>query len=66
MGISAIRGGTISGVHLALYAGDDELLEIKHTALSRKIFGNGALKAARFLIKQENGLFDMGDVIHAQ
>jgi 4-hydroxy-tetrahydrodipicolinate reductase len=66
LGISAIRGGTIPGVHLALYAGDDELIEIKHTALSRKIFGNGALTAARFLVNQKNGLFDMQDVISAQ
>lgn len=65
LGIHAIRGGTISGEHTVLFAGDDELIEIKHTALSRKIFGNGALTAARFLVTKENGMYDMSDVIHA-
>lgn len=65
LGIHAVRGGTIAGEHTVLYAGDDELIEIKHTALSRKIFGNGALTAARFLITKSNGLYDMSDVIGA-
>jgi 4-hydroxy-tetrahydrodipicolinate reductase len=65
LGIHAVRGGTIAGEHTVLYAGDDELIEIKHTALSRKIFGNGALAAARFLVTKQNGLYDMSDVIGA-
>lgn len=63
LGIHAIRGGTIAGEHTVLFAGDDELIEIKHTALSRKIFANGALTAARYLIQQEPGLYNMEDVI---
>lgn len=65
LGIHAVRGGTIAGEHTVLYAGDDELIEIRHTALSRKIFGNGALAAARFLVTKSNGLYDMRDVIGA-
>ena len=63
IGIHAVRAGTIAGEHTVLYAGDDELIEIKHTALSRKIFANGALTAARFLADQKPGLYTMENVI---
>lgn len=63
IGIHAIRGGTIVGEHTVIYAGTDELIEIKHTALSRKIFASGAIKAAKFLIKQEKGLYNMNDIL---
>ncbi|HCC07531.1 MAG TPA: 4-hydroxy-tetrahydrodipicolinate reductase [Clostridiales bacterium] len=63
IGISAIRGGTIPGEHSIIFAGDDEIIEIKHTALSKKIFADGALKAAKFVMTKKNGLFSMEDVI---
>ena len=49
IGISAVRGGTIVGEHEIIFAGHDEVMEIKHTALSREIFAQGALHAAMFL-----------------
>ena len=45
--ISAVRGGTIVGEHEVLFAGTDEVIEFKHTAYSKTIFGKGA--AAKFL-----------------
>lgn len=63
MGIHAIRGGTIPGEHTVIFAGPDEILEFKHTALSRNIFANGALKAAEFLLKQKPGLYSMEDLL---
>lgn len=63
IGIHAIRGGTIAGEHTVLFAGNDELIEIKHTALSKKVFANGAVKAAKFLVNQKPGLYSMEDVI---
>ncbi|MGI6722651.1 MAG: 4-hydroxy-tetrahydrodipicolinate reductase [Anaerovoracaceae bacterium] len=66
IGVSAVRGGTIPGVHTAIYAGDDEVLEITHTALSRKIFANGSLKAAEFAVNAEPGLYDMEDVLFSK
>ncbi|NMA18343.1 MAG: 4-hydroxy-tetrahydrodipicolinate reductase [Clostridiaceae bacterium] len=63
VGISAIRGGTIVGEHTVLFAGEDEIIEVKHTANSRAVFANGAIKAAEFLIKQGVGLYDMNDVL---
>ncbi|MGI6108224.1 MAG: 4-hydroxy-tetrahydrodipicolinate reductase [Eubacteriaceae bacterium] len=66
IGITAVRGGTIPGEHTVLFAGEDELIEFKHTALSRKIFANGALKAAKYLLEQQPGLYDMQDLLNAQ
>lgn len=63
IGIHAVRGGTIAGEHTALFAGEDELLEIKHTAGSKKIFAAGALKAAMFTQTAEPGLYNMEDVL---
>jgi len=63
IGISSVRGGTIVGVHDVLFAGEDEVIELKHTAYSRAIFAKGALAAAKFLAQKGPGLFDMSDVI---
>ncbi len=65
IGISSVRGGTIVGVHDVLFAGTDEVVEIKHTAYSRAIFAKGAVSAAMFLAQHGPGLFDMQDVIEA-
>ncbi|HAE62220.1 MAG TPA: 4-hydroxy-tetrahydrodipicolinate reductase [Eubacteriaceae bacterium] len=59
LGIHAVRGGTIAGEHTVLYAGDDENIEIKHTATSKKVFAKGAIEAARFIAAQKNGMYDM-------
>lgn len=59
LGIHAIRGGTIPGEHTVLFAGNDELIEIKHTALSKKVFANGAVTAAKYLVNQTPGLYTM-------
>jgi len=61
--IHSVRGGTIAGEHEILFAGHDELLSIKHTALSREIYAAGALKAAKYLTGCPNGLYTMKDLI---
>ena len=63
IGISSVRGGTIVGDHDVIFAGEDEVISFNHRAYSRKIFANGAIAAARFLIGKSNGLYDMSDVI---
>ncbi len=63
IGIHAIRGGTMPGEHSVLFAGPDEIIEIRHLALSRKIFALGALRAARFLVAQGAGLYNMDNTI---
>ncbi|PID56324.1 4-hydroxy-tetrahydrodipicolinate reductase [candidate division KSB3 bacterium] len=61
--IHSVRGGTIVGEHSVIFAGTDEVIEISHKAYSRRLFAVGAVKAARFLVKQEPGLYSMDDVL---
>lgn len=63
IGISAVRGGTIVGEHEVIFAGTDEVIEIKHTAYSKAIFAKGAIDAAKFLAGKEAGMYNMADVI---
>ncbi|MGN0383507.1 MAG: 4-hydroxy-tetrahydrodipicolinate reductase [Eubacterium sp.] len=63
IGISAVRGGTIVGEHEVIFAGTDEVIEIKHTAYSKAIFAKGAITAAKFLAGKSAGLYNMTDVL---
>lgn len=63
IGIHAVRGGTIVGEHDVIFAGNDEVIEIKHSAASKEIFAVGSIKAAKFLKDKKNGLYDMNDII---
>lgn len=63
IGISAVRGGTIVGEHEIIFAGQDEVIEFKHTAYSKAIFGKGAVEAAKFLAGKPAGRYDISDVI---
>lgn len=63
IGISAVRGGTIVGEHEVIFAGTDEVVEIKHAAYSRTVFAKGALEAGKFLAGKPAGRYDMSDVI---
>lgn len=66
IGISSVRGGTIVGVHEVLFAGRDEIIEIKHTAMSREIFASGAVKAAKFLTTvPAPGMYNMAQLVNA-
>ena len=59
IGIQALRGGTIFGEHEIMFAGLDEIIEIKHTALSKDVFVQGALAAAKALQDKDHGLFTL-------
>lgn len=63
LGISAVRGGTIVGEHEVIFAGIDEVIEIKHTAYSKSVFAKGAVEAAKFLAGKPAGMYNMSDVI---
>ena len=66
LGISAVRAGSIPGTHDVIFAGQDEVIEIRHIAYSRSIFGVGAVSAAKFLAGKKPGMYDMQDVNAAQ
>lgn len=63
IGIHSVRGGTIVGDHSVIFAGNDEIIEISHTALSKDILGTGALRAARFLYDKDPGMYSMSDLV---
>ena len=63
VGIQSVRGGTIVGEHEVIFAGHDEVIEIKHSALSREIFASGAIRAARFLAGKPAGMYSMADTL---
>ena len=63
IGIHAVRGGTIVGEHNVIFAGNDEVIEIKHTATSKEVFAVGAVSAAEFLKAQPAGLYSMKHLI---
>lgn len=63
IGIHAIRGGNIIGDHEVIFAGKGEVIEIKHSAISREVFAVGALKACEFVHDKPKGLYSMDDVV---
>ena len=63
IGIHSIRGGTEAGTHTVIYFGEDESLEIKHTVTSRAVFAEGALKATKFLVNKDSGVYNMKNII---
>jgi len=63
VGVHAIRGGSIVGEHSVIFAGADEIIEIKHEALSKSVFVRGALTGINFLKDRGNGLYTMKDVL---
>lgn len=65
IGISSLRGGTIVGEHEVIFAGLDEVIEIKHTAYSRDVFAAGAVKAAKYISSIKNpGMYNMQDMLN--
>lgn len=63
IGIHAVRGGTVVGEHDILFLGPDEIIEINHRALSKQVFAQGALRAARFIHGNPPSLYSMSDIM---
>ena len=64
IGIHAIRGGTIVGDHDVIYAGPDEVITLSHSAASREVFAQGAVKAAMFMSGKPKGFYCMDDLFN--
>jgi 4-hydroxy-tetrahydrodipicolinate reductase len=62
IGLHAVRGGTWTGDHAVLIAGDGESLELRHVAESRAAFAHGVLAAIRFVAASPAGLYTLEDV----
>ena len=63
IGIHAVRGGTIVGEHEVMFAGEDEIITISHSARSKRVFAVGAIRAAKFLPKKQAGTYEMKDLL---
>ena len=63
IGLHAVRGGTIVGDHEVIFAGTDEVIELKHSAHSKEVFAVGAIKAAKFIATKPAGMYNMSDII---
>jgi len=63
IGLHAIRGGSIVGDHSVIFAGQEEVLTISHSAQTRNVFARGAIAAARFMSGKEPGMYSMKDLI---
>ncbi|MDE6867950.1 MAG: 4-hydroxy-tetrahydrodipicolinate reductase [Clostridia bacterium] len=63
IGIHAVRGGTIVGEHDVIFAGADEVITLSHSATSKRVFAEGAIKAAKWLAGKPAGKYDMGSII---
>ena len=65
IGIHAVRGGTIVGEHEVMFAGEDEIITITHSARSKRVFAVGAIRAAKFLKGKSPSIYDMQDILTA-
>lgn len=63
IGFAALRGGTVVGEHMVIFAGAGERLELVHRAEDRGIFARGALHAALWAKGRKPGLYSMADVL---
>ena len=63
IGIHAVRGGTIVGEHEVIFAGEDEIITISHSARSKRVFAVGAIRAAKFLKGKAAGRYEMNDLL---
>jgi len=61
--IHTLRAGDVVGEHTVIFGGMGERVELTHRAGSRDNFARGALRAARFVVHANNGLYDMLDVL---
>ncbi len=62
IGVSAVRGGNVKGIHEITFYNKNDTFTITHTAESRGMFAEGALSAAAFICGKEAGLYDMDDL----
>ena len=66
IGIHAVRGGTIVGEHEVIFAGEDEVITISHSAASKRVFAVGAIRAAKFISGKVAGRYAMKDLLDGE
>jgi len=66
IGVTSLRGGTVAGQHTVGLFGDDEVIELSHTALSQRVMAAGALRAAVYMAGKPAGYYTMGQLLSEQ
>lgn len=66
IGIHSVRGGTIVGEHEVIFAGNNEMITLSHSAMSREIFAAGAVRAAIYVADKTAGTYNMSDLINGR
>ena len=61
--IHSVRSGKIKGIHKFIITDGDETITVKHEVHERTVYAKGALEAAKFIVKKQNGLYSMNDII---
>ena len=64
IGVHSLRGGGVTGIHEVTFFGEKEYLSIKHVALDKSVFAEGAIKAAEFIISQPRGLYNFDNLFN--
>lgn len=64
IGIHSVRGGTIVGEHEVIFAGNDEVITLSHSAQSKNLFATGAIKAALYIKDKAPGLYNMETLLN--
>ena len=63
IGLHSVRGGTIVGEHEVMFAGEDEIITLSHSARSKKVFAAGAIKAAKWIVGKPAGKYNMTNIL---
>ena len=63
IGMQTVRGGDIVGEHTVYFIGMGERIELSHRAMTRDMFSRGSVRAARWVVGQQPGIYDMQDVL---
>lgn len=66
IGMHALRGGTVAGLHEVHFFGEDEEVTLTHRATSRRIFATGAVAAAKKLAGKENGFYTFDELMFGE
>lgn len=66
IGIHALRGGNVVGEHEVIFAGENEIIKLSHSASDRSVFADGAVKASEYIVTKKNGLYNMSDMINGK
>ncbi len=63
IGFASLRAGGVIGEHTVMFASEDEMLTLSHSAIDRSLFAKGAVAAAAWVRNRRPGLYDMQDVL---